>query len=449
MSIKSLDEKIAKIPDLPGVYLMKNSQGRVIYIGKASQLQKRVKSYFSGKTLASKTLALVNSIRDIEYILTDSAVEALILEDKLIKKIQPWYNIQLKDDKSYPRLKLTLQEDFPRLFTTRRLLSDGARYFGPYPNAGALRTTLKAIKKTFPLRKCRKKITAGQKASPRPCLNYYIQQCLAPCQGKLKKETYLPIVQQVILFLQGRYKDLLDSLQKEMEDAAKSLEFEKAAKLRNQIFALKKITRRMNIREIEEKDITVPTDRQGAIEELKKVLKLPKVPERIEAFDISNLGGKEATGSLVVFIGGEPQNSQYRRYRIKTVRQMDDYQMLAEVMERCYQRRLAESRKPKAERKEDYKKRLEETKGMPDLILIDGGKGQVSAGYYVLKKLGLENTPILGLAKRLEYIFLPNRANPIILKRTSPALHLLEHIRDEAHRFAIQYHRKLRQQKLF
>lgn len=426
----SLEEKIAKIPDRPGVYLMKDSQGKVIYVGKASSLPKRVKSYFCGRAFDSKTYALINSIRDIEYILTDSTDEALILEDKLIKKIQPYYNIQLKDDKSYPRLKLTLQEDFPRLFLTRRIIADGAQYFGPYPGAGALRATLKAIKKTFLLRKCRKKIIERQKASPRPCLNYHIKQCLAPCQGKLNRAEYLPIVQKVILFLRGQYRDLLAALKQEMQQAAKKLEFEKARNLRDEIFALEKITRQINIRRVVFRDIIIPADKTKAILELKQKLRLRKTPGRIEAFDISNLGGREATGSLVVFVDGEPQNSQYRRYRIKTVKQMDDYQMLAEVISRCYQRRLKEK------------------EPLPDLILLDGGKGQVSAGDYILKNLGLGKIPLLGLAKRLEYIFLPEQANPIILKHSSPALQLLQSIRDEAHRFAIQYHRKLRQKKL-
>lgn len=531
-------EKLALLPEKPGVYLMKNVQGKIIYVGKAVVLKNRVRSYFrNDKNHSAKVKVMVAHIDDFEYIITGSELEALILECNLIKKHRPKYNISLKDDKSYPYVKVTLQEAFPRVFITRKVLKDGARYFGPYTNAGAIHESMKLLRKLFPLRSCRNMNVE------RPCLEFHIKRCLAPCAGKISEADYRTMIDSVCLFLEGRSESVEKNLQSQMLKAAEQLEFERAARLRDQLEAIKKITEKQKIitgsgdqdaigmarselgvcmqvffiragkmvgrdhfllsgsegeadeavlaaflqqyyyraafipREIllpleladealieswlsaqkkarvqlevpkrgTKRDIVAMAEgnaatvlaeqsaklkqanaqTEGAVDELGRYLGLMKRPNRMECFDISHTQGSETVASMVVFEGGIPKKSDYRRFKIRSAEgKPDDFKSMREVVARRY------SALPKEE--------------MPDLIIIDGGKGQLSSALEIIRGVGHLMTPVVGLAKQFEYIFTEGSSEPIILPRASQALYLVQRIRDEAHRFAITYHRKLR-----
>lgn len=535
-----IDEKLTLLPDKPGVYLMKDENGRIIYVGKAINLKNRVRSYFqSSRNHTPKVKALVARIADIEYIITHSEIEALILECNLIKKHHPKYNISLRDDKSYPYIKVTVNEEYPRVYATRKVTKDGARYFGPYTSAGAVHETLKLLRKLFPLRNCR---TLDAK---RPCLEYHIKRCLAPCTGKVDTKIYGDMIKSVCLFLEGRSAEVAKGLRQRMERAAEDLDFEQAAKLRDQLNAVEKVTEKQNIvtgsgdqdalglarsalgacvqvffirsgkmvgrdhflltggedeedndilsafvkqyysraafipREIllplavpeqellaqwlsglkggkvlvetpqrgTKKDIvnmaagnaaTVLEEQaaklrarneqtEGAVAELGRYLGLGRLPERIECFDISHIQGSETVASMVVFEGGAPRKDDYRRYKLTSVEgKPDDFRSMQEVVERRY--RDAEG-------------------PLPDLIIIDGGKGQLNAALTVIRGVGLTDVPVVGLAKEFEHIFLEGESEPLILPRHSQALYLVQRVRDEAHRFAITYHRKLRSKR--
>ncbi len=539
-----MKDKLKLTPDKPGVYLMKDREGAILYIGKARSLRNRLSTYFvKSSSHPPKVTAMLQGLATFEYIVTDLELEALLLENLLIKKHQPKYNVILKDDKNYPYLKLTLSEEFPRLAVVRRIGSAKDLYFGPYVPTGALRRVLRVIYDIFPLRQC---VRMYQNRT-RPCINYQMGRCLAPCFGKVAQEEYQKQVQGVRLFLEGKSKKLEDLLQRQMEKAAGALQFEQAARFRDQLLAVKMVQEKQKIispgrtdgdvvglfkagglaaltvfflregvftghktlflEEIDRrtqdeellssflfqfyanqarlpKQIILPlefmclpkdeketleewlSDRRGAPlkliipqrgEKLKLLalaaenarlalegllsqqgkgnvisnqlmaeLGLSKPPERIEAFDISNILGRLAVGSLVVWQKGGFRKSDYRHYNIKTVNQADDYAMIKETLSRCYSRRLAEG------------------KALPDLILIDGGRGQLSVGLRVLDKLGLQEIPVLGLAKRLEEIYLPRQAEPLRLPSSSASLKLLQRVRDEAHRFAITAHRRFR-----
>jgi excinuclease ABC subunit C len=500
-------------------------------------LKNRVRSYFrNDKNHSAKVKAMVSNIDDFEYIITASEIEALILECNLIKKYRPKYNISLKDDKSYPYVKVSVQESFPRVFITRRVLKDGARYFGPYTNASAVHESMKLLKKLFPLRTCRRL------DADRPCLEYHIKRCLAPCAGKISEAEYGRMIESVCLFLEGRSESVEKNLAAEMMAAADSLDFERAARLRDQLRAVKKLTEKQKIitgagdqdaigmarselgvcmqvffiragkmvgrdhfllsgsegesdesvlaaflqqyyyrasfipREIllpldlEEKElieswlggqkngkvlVEVPkrgtkkdivamasgnaemvlqeqaarlkeadARTEGAVDELGRYLNLARRPNRMECFDISHIQGAETVASLVVFEGGIPKKSDYRRFKIQSAEgKPDDFKSMREVVSRRYSG-IAE---------ED----------LPDLIIIDGGKGQLSSALEIIRGLGLL-VPVVGLAKQFEYIFVEGESEPVILPRASTALYLVQRIRDEAHRFAITYHRKLR-----
>ncbi|MDD2432758.1 MAG: excinuclease ABC subunit UvrC [Clostridia bacterium] len=541
-----LEEKLKILPTEPGVYLFKNNRGRVIYVGKAINLRKRVKSYFSSQHTASpKTQVLVKNIADVEYLLTDSEVEALILESNLIKKHQPKYNIRLTDDKSYPYLRVTLQEDYPRLEITRSFKKDGSRYFGPYTNVGAVQETLKLLQRVFPLRSCQQKQVKKRK---RPCLNAHIQRCVAPCLGLVSQEEYRQMIAEVILFLEGKEEKLVQKLEKQMQEVAKRLDFEKAAELRDQLLAIEKVREKQKIvsgsfedfdllnyvqgtelsgvqiffirggklmggdhflleggsekegteiltaflkqyyyqsrfipgqillpEEIVEKEVLqswlqekrggkvifqVPQrgykkkllelaaknaleslqqesklrkERQQrekvALEEIRQAFKLTERPFRIECYDISNFQGQEAVASMVVFEEGKSKQSQYRRFKIKTVEGPDDFASMAEVIRRRFQRALAGD---------------ERFSAWPDLVLIDGGKGQLAAALSVMKELGVKQVPVVALTEEEEMLFYGERAVPVVLPRDSQGLYLLRRIRNEAHRFAVTYHRLLR-----
>ena len=536
-----VEEKLKLLPDSPGVYLMKNDQGRIIYVGKAVVLKNRVRQYFqSGKNHTPKVRAMVSHIADFETIMTGSEVEALILECNLIKKHRPHYNISLKDDKSYPYVKVTVQEDFPRVFITRRLLKDGARYFGPYTNATAVKDSLKLLRRLFPLRTCKH-------LQDRPCLEYHIKRCLAPCAGKVAKEDYRAMIRAVLLFLEGRTDEVERELNFRMEAAAESYNFELAARLRDQLLAVQKIAEKQNIitgagdqdalgmarselgvcvqvffirsgkmigrehfllRGSEEerdedillafmeqyyhraafipREILLPlelepescslleswlSDRKakakvhllcpqrgtrrdivtmaasnaekylqdeaaklkqaneqtlGAVRELGELLGLGRLPHRMECFDISHIQGSETVASMVVFEGGLPKKEDYRRFKIRSTEgKPDDFLSMREVTTRRYVGLPEEE--------------------LPDLIVIDGGKGQLSSALEIIRQqAGHLQVPVVGLAKQFELVFKEGESEPVVLPRHSQALYLIQRIRDEAHRFAITYHRKLR-----
>ena len=542
MTAENFSEKIqqalAVLPDKPGVYLMHDAHGKVIYVGKAVVLKNRVRSYF--RNLAShtpKVRAMVEKIAEFETIVTSSEVEALILECNLIKKYRPRYNIMLKDDKTYPFLKVTVNEDFPRIYVTRRQQRDGAKYYGPYADVGAMHDTVKLLRSMFPLRTCRK-------MNPdRPCLNYHIKRCLAPCAGYVSREEYGNMIKSVCMVLDGRTTELERDLKRRMQEAADNYAFEEAARLRDQLQAVTRLNEQQKavtgsggdmdvigfakdttgiclqiffVRkgkligrdnfffsdggEAEEevmsafvkqyyneatfvpKEIVVPylpdeeekqlieiwlADKAGrkaelilpqrgvkrellslandnakklleerlrkgslslkddlaAAEELQLALALPNPLERMDCFDISHTQGSETVASMVVFRNGSISKKDYRKYKIVSAEgKPDDFKSMQEVVYRRYK---------------DYE-------DLPSLVVIDGGKGQLSSALEVIRGLGLHDLPVVGLAKREEEIFVPGQSESILLDRDSASLHLIQRIRDEAHRFAITFHRKLR-----
>ena len=535
---ENIREALAVLPDKPGVYLMHDKDGKVIYVGKAVVLKNRVRSYF--RTLAShtpKVRAMVAKIADIETIVTSSEVEALILECNLIKKYRPRYNIMLKDDKSYPYLKVTLNEEFPRLYVTRRQMRDGAKYYGPYADAGAMHATVKLLRSMFPLRTCR------TMNAERPCLNYHIKRCLAPCAGLVSKEEYGNMIKSVCMVLDGRTAELERDLKRRMQEAADNYAFEEAARLRDQLQAVMRLNEQQKavtgqdsdmdiigfakdmtgicvqiffvrkgkllgrdnfflqddgeseqevitafvkqyyneasyipreialpvlpdaeeqavieqwlaekaqrkaelvrpqrgvkkdllqlandnaVKLLEERlrkgQLSLKNDVQAA-EELQQALGLPNPLERMDCFDISHTQGSETVASMVVFRNGSISKKDYRRYKIVSAEgKPDDFKSMQEVVYRRYK---------------DYE-------DLPSLVVIDGGKGQLSSALEVIRGLGLHDLPVIGLAKREEEIFKEGQSESILLDRDSAALHLIQRIRDEAHRFAITYHRKLR-----
>lgn len=410
--MSKLQNKIKNLPDAPGVYIFKDAQGKILYIGKAKSLKKRVQSYFS-RPLDAKTQAMVSRVADIGYKLTPSESQARLLEAALVKDKQPQYNIDLKDDKSFPLLKIT-NEDFPVVSLCRRkktAANDTALYFGPYTDAGALRQTMKLIRRIFGFRSCRK-MPQG------PCLYYRLKLCPAPCIGKITSPEYRGVIKNIIMFLVSQYQELIRRLSSEMKKATAQKKFEDAARIRDQINALSSIR--------QERSYPAGFD---ASEDLRNLLKLDRPPERIEAFDISNISGKEAAGSMVSFFRGLPDKNNYRRFRIKTVKTADDYKSLGEVIRRRYFRLLKEKLP------------------LPDLALIDGGRSHLLTADKEIKKLGLQ-IPIASIAKDKENIYTTGRRNPIRLKSDTPALNLIRKIRDEAHRFAISYHHVLRRKKI-
>src|SRR4030042_1938851 len=543
-----IEEQLKTLPAKPGVYLFKDNQGKVIYVGKAASLRNRLRSYFSHSTkLSFKLEKLLAGITDLETIVTDSEQEALILECNLIKKFRPSYNVRLKDDKTFPYLKIDLKNDWPSVRITRRFHKNGDRYFGPFASASSLRQTLRLIKKIFPFRSCNKTITGKD---PKPCLEYHINRCLGPCIGVVCKEDYNEVIKEVILFLEGKQELVIRDLRQKMEKASQQLQFEKAASLRDQIHAIKEVIEgqriavtvrgdqdaialaqnkdlayveiffiRSNkligrdyilldgIRDEEPSQImtsfikqyyasasSIPrlillqypieeiefvtkwltnqrgapvklhVPRQGAkkqlmamvvenarqglalyqakqstiiksaltLEELKDRLGLPKIPMRIEGYDISNIRGNLAVGSMVVFYKGQPKPANYRRFRIKSVAGIDDYAMIQEVLRRRFRRSLSTDDKWAT---------------TPDLILMDGGKGHLNAALEVMKELGLNSIPAASLAKEKEEVFIVGKTESLDIPQTSAALYLLQRIRDEAHRFALGYHKKLRQKE--
>lgn len=413
--ISPLQSKIKSLPLSSGVYQMHNAAGEIIYVGKAVSLRRRVQSYFRGKGHDFKTTQLVSHISDITCITTQSEAEALILEASLVNKLQPKYNIDLKDDKSYPYLHISAGE-FPMVSIARRSPRSQdippGKWFGPYTDAALIRDALTLIRKIFPFRTC-------DPVPSRSCLYYDIGLCNAPCSGKVGAKEYAGNIRRIALILDGGRDELYRQLKDDMESAASAKDFEGAARLRDQLRAIGSLY-----------SSSPDVNYFKEAEQLERALSLPKRPERVECIDISTTMGERAVGSLVSFFNGVPDKPNYRRFRIKDVQGMDDFRMVAEVVRRRYGR-LQREHKP-----------------YPDLVIIDGGKGQLSSAAAELKKLGI-TIALISLAKREEEVYLPGKRNPVILSRGSLALKLLQRARDEAHRFAIAYHRLLRAKKVF
>ena len=549
--------KLASLPKTPGVYLMKDASGKVIYVGKASVLRSRVRSYFQVSAAKEARVArLIGEIADLEVIRTQTEAEAFILEDTLIKRHQPRFNVRLRDDKRYPYLKVT-NEPFPRVLIARRRRNDNARYFGPYTNVKAMRSTLKLAQKLFPIRTCN---LALPLATPRrPCLNYHIGRCLAPCAGLVPPEEYARIVDGAALLFEGRVTGLIKQLKAQMDEAASHENYEKAARHRDQITALRNTLERQSVAlpDLKDRDaiglyvdgeaacanvfllrdgrlsgriafhlrvpegaspldvlqeflpqfysaahavppevllpahldeqttselsawltskrgkkvrlhtpqrgekraiikladenakfafkaeraaVTLQSKANTALTELAEILSLTSFPQRIEAYDISNIQGTEATGSMVVFVNGRSRRDSYRRFKIQIGGHPDDYAMMAEVLRRRFRRGLKELADPTVSRGKFSE--------LPDLVVVDGGKGQLNVARSVCSELDLEGIELLGLAKRHEEVFRPGKPLPVLLPKDGDALLLLRQIRDEAHRFAITYHRNLRRKR--
>lgn len=404
-----LKDKIAALPELPGVYLFKDAAGNIIYIGKAKALKSRVESYFS-RFLSAKTQALIAKIAGIEYRLCQTESMALLLEANLVHKYKPKYNVSLRDDKSFPLVKIT-NEEFPAICITRKRQPDGARYFGPYTNVKLLRQALKIIRRSFSYRTCKK--------LPRTaCIYYRLGLSPAPCIGKISKPEYAKTIENIGLILEGKTDTLIKKLSQEMNLKSRQLEFEQAAKVRDQLNALS-VFRRGNAHPVS----------RAELEDLKNLAQLDKIPRRIEAFDISNIFGQEATGSMVSFYKGLADKNSYRRFRIKMLPGINDYGMLREVLNRRYLRLK------------------QENSALPDLILIDGGRSHLMSAKAEIEKLGL-HIPLISIAKEKENIYVAAVKRPLSLKSDTPALNLLRRVRDEAHRFAVAYHHILRRKKI-
>lgn len=407
-----LAEKIKALPLSSGVYIMKDENGNILYIGKAVSLRKRVQSYFRKSRFLSKTDFLVSGVRDIEYLPTASEAEALILEASLIKQHQPKFNIELRDDKTYPYIEIT-NEEFPRIAVVRpREKKKGHAYYGPYVEAKLIREALTIMRKIFHFRTC-------DPFPNRECLDFHIGLCQAPCIGLIDKKDYAKNIRNVRLILEGKKDELYRNLTDDMGTFVKEKNFEAAGKVRDQIRAIGALYSGT-------KDINYYKES----EQLQRSLGLPKRPDRIEAFDISNIMGNQAVGSMVSFFSGKPDKNNYRRFRIKTVAGIDDFKMIAEVVRRRYVRLKKEG------------------SAFPDLILIDGGKGQLSAAGAELEKLDAA-IPVISLAKQEEEVFIPKRRSSVRLAKDSLGLQLLQRVRDEAHRFALSYHHVLRRKNVF
>jgi excinuclease ABC subunit C len=582
----AMNEKIQSVlnslPHRPGIYLMKDADGKILYVGKANSLYNRVRSYFQESSdLGPKNRSMVAKVDDIEFLVVKNEVEALVLESNYIKQYRPKYNVLLRDDKNYPYIKVSLAEDFPRVYRVRSFQRDGNRYFGPYTNSGAVDSTLDLLNKLFAFRTCRYDASNWaapregeppdgwkQKLLPRPCTQYYIHRCIAPCVGYGTREEYDKVIQQVILFLEGKHDEVVKHLQEQMQEASENLNFEEAARIRDRIRAVERILEKQRIIHTEGQDdqdvialasagdetcaqvfffrggklvgreyfilqgtresspaevmgsflqqfyessphvpaeIIVevePDDRavlqswlkekrrgavvisapkrgeklglvemvkqnaqevleqqrikwltdsqktQMALEELQEVLNLAAPPYRIECYDISNTQGTNSVGAMVVFEAGRPKNSEYRRFKIKTVQGPNDFASLQEMLRRRFRRQALKEGESTEQIEQEQDTSFQHDWAMPDLIIIDGGKGQLSAAMDVLQELRID-VPTVALAKENEEIFIPGSPDPIMLPRSSQGLYLVQRIRDEAHRFGITYHRKLRSERTF
>jgi len=477
--------KLSQIPHRPGVYLHKDRFGTVIYVGKARDLRKRVSQYFHPSRRMGWDLkfnALVEAIHDLDWHVVKSEPESLLLESKLIKEFQPRFNIDLKDDKRFLMLKVNLNDPIPRFTLTRLRKDDGCVYFGPFAHSGSVRRALTLMRRKFHLRGCRP-LTPGE-ADYKHCLYGNLKHCTAPCIGNVSRDQYLAQVRAGIEFLQGQTDELRSELEREMQKAAADLDFEKAAQLRDALEDLKRTTQKTEKFERIPYTLPVAVNPEADLRELSRVLGLQEPPARIEGFDISNISGTFVVASMVSFWHARPDRSHYRRFRMKSVVQQDDFASMAETIRRRYSRLLREVRQggldpsdpdsgeasvPELQRAIDDTAAVHQGRPsrpdtdaavvpwnptppakarLPDLILIDGGRGQLNAARAELAKLGLESIPILGLAKENEEIYLPHRDEPLRLGLDSPAVKLLQRVRDEAHRFANTYNAQLRLKKI-
>ena len=428
--VKIIDprDKVRGFPTTPGIYLMKDAQGRVIYVGKAKNLRNRAGSYFQKQAAEDKrTCDWVGEIADIDFLPADSEVDALLMEARLIKDIQPRHNRDLKDDRSFPYLQITTGEDFPRVNFTRVPSEKGVKLYGPFPRAKSLRGAIQVLQKIFKFRTCSLDINDGDPRWRwfRPCLLHSIDQCTAPCNLRIDREAYRKDIHRLRLFLDGKKDVVLAEMEAEMREASKALQFEKAARLRDELKALQNINLRGDLDKHAQPEVFYVDPRKG-LKGLQKVLKLEKTPRTIDGVDIAHLGGTETVGSLVNFIDGLPFKPGYRRYKIQSVKGVDDYASIREVVSRRIQS-LREKDEP-----------------FPDIFLIDGGKGQLGAALSAFEALGVTPPTLISLAKREEEIFIPGQSEPIVLSRRSFSLRLLQYVRDEAHRFAQHYHHMLR-----
>ena len=567
MVIASLTNRLRITPTGPGVYLLKDSREKVLYVGKAANLRSRLRSYFATSAAHEpKIRRMLTRFADFDYIVTDSSGEALILENTLIKKHRPQFNARLKDDKTYPYIKIDQKEDFPQIYITRRVENDGSTYFGPFATAGSIRKTLALLKKLFPYRSCTKVITGND---ARPCLEYFINRCAAPCTGQIDKMNYHKIIDQVVLFMEGKTDPVVADLRQKMMEASDALEFERAAVLRDQTRAIQRVAEEQQIktgstrnhhldaigmatlndqaclevffirngkligretffmdgalddppervmtgfvkqfyqstpfvpkrillqypleeaeeirqwlREKRKGAVTISVAQRGenrrmvrmasenasqrlsqmrakwwsnadalqeAMSDLQEELNLPEPPRTIECYDISNLQGSHPVGSMVTFEDGSPRTSRYRRFKIKQVPGIDDYAMMQEMLRRRFRRMASSLGKGEQGKEQADGSYTPHVQGgwdrVPDLVLIDGGKGHLSSALEVFLELGIDFVPLASIAKENEWIFVPQTPEPIVLPRNSQALYLVQRIRDEAHRFAVTYHRKLR-----
>lgn len=465
-----LRKRLQEVPHQPGVYLMRDRLNRVIYVGKARDLRKRLSQYFtpSRQTMADlKTRALIKSIYDFDIHTVRNEAESLLLEGKLIKEFRPKYNVSFRDDKRFLLLKVHLDDPFPRFQLSRVRKEDGARYFGPFAHSGALRTTVAWVNRQFGLRSCRP--LEPDENDFKHCHDDVIKNCTAPCMGKIDREAYLERVEEACTFLEGKSKALLSELQDQMEKAAAKLQFERAAELRDVLDHLRKTL--SPARRFTRTKRGLPENKEADalrdVEELKEVLHLEEAPLVMECFDISNISTTHVVASMVRFKNGLPDNKNYRRYRIKTVKGQDDFASMAEVVRRRYARILSQASEthPEAaaasqESPTEVMKRLgasletaTDARGkpmvrLPDLVIVDGGKGQLSSACKELQRLGLNDLPIIGLAKEFEEIYRPKVPDPLILPHDMGALRLLQRIRDEAHRFANGYHQLLMKRRI-
>jgi excinuclease ABC subunit C len=421
--------KLQELPDKPGCYLMRDKRGRIIYVGKARSLRKRVQSYFRPSALrrgSPKLRGLVRSVEDIDLVIVRTEAEAALTESRLIKEYRPRYNVSFRDDKRFLLLRADLGQPFPRLRLCRVKRDEGSEYFGPFPSSAATRATLDFIEKHFGLRKCGPRIPDAE--THKHCINDIVRFCAAPCIGKVTPEAYRASVLEACAFLRGKRPKVLQELRERMQAAAAAMEFERAAALRDTVHALNQVVRsRARI-------ASTPEMKRGAasqgVRDLKQLLKLPAVPHLIEAYDISNISGTYAVASMVCSVDGLPRKNLYRRFRIKSVTGSDDPAMMAEVIRRRYSA-------------------LRDSGGaLPGLVLVDGGPTQLAAARGELALLGLVQVPVAGLAKRFELVYVHPAQPPLELDRNSPALQVLQRLRDEAHRFALDYHQRLRRRRI-
>jgi excinuclease ABC subunit C len=453
------NKKLREVPHKPGVYLMKDRLKRVIYVGKARDLRKRLGHYFMPSrrmTADLKTRALLDSIWDFDVHLVRNEPEALLLEGKLIKEFRPKYNVTFRDDKRFLLVKVNLSDAIPRFQLTRLKKEDGYRYFGPFAHAGALRTTLKWMKKRFGIRNCR--VPEPGESDYKRCMDHIIKNCSAPCIRRVTLDDYKARVLEACEFLEGQSQEMLKLIEEQMKKAAENLEFEKAAEMRNMLDDLRRTTR--PTRRFTRGSLPTSMDPKVDLQALADALLLPVAPTVMECFDISNISTTHIVASMVSFRHGVPDKSNYRRYRIRTVEGQDDFASMAEVVRRRYSRVLLETRDAAPGLAEFSQEAVEESVAriqritpermvrLPDLIIVDGGKGQLNSACKELQRLGLQNVPIIGLAKEFEEVYRPGRPMPLQLPDDSGALQILQRIRDEAHRFANSYHQLLMKKRV-